>query len=70
MQNTSARNNSIKMELSSPTYTSLKKDLFSSPIFYRRTFYLRGAVEVVLPFFHMKKSSAAFVCGLSSPVVG
>ena len=27
--------------------------------FYRRAFYLRGAAEMVLPFFHMKKASAA-----------
>ena len=27
--------------------------------FYRRTFYLRGTAEVVLPFFYMKKASAA-----------
>ena len=27
--------------------------------FYRRTFFSRGAVEVVLPFFDMKKASAA-----------
>ena len=36
-----------------------KKYLFSTSIFYRRTFYLCGAAEVVLPFFHMKKASAA-----------
>ena len=61
-------------------YTNLKKDLFFTSIFYRRTFYLRGAGEAVLPFFHMKKASAAKnsevpalfwgVCDLSSPVVG
>ena len=27
--------------------------------FYRITFYSRGPAEVVLPFFHMKKASAA-----------
>ena len=37
----------------------VKKDLFSMSIFYRRIFYSHGTVEVVLPFFHMKKASAA-----------
>ena len=27
-------------------------------IFYRRTYYLHGAAEMVLPFFHMKKALA------------
>ena len=60
LQNTSARNNSMKMELlSSLASTRLKKYLFSTSIFYRRTFYSCSTAEVVLLFFHMKKASAA-----------
>ena len=56
--------------------------IFYVHFFYRRTFYSRGAVEVVLPFFHMKKALVAKnsedyadallrrLWGLSSPVVG
>ena len=50
----------MKMELI--IFASLyqaKEELIFYVHFYRRTFYLRGAVEVVLPFFHMKKDSAA-----------
>ena len=36
----------------------VKGGLISTFIFYR-TFYLRGAAEVVLPFLHMNKASAA-----------
>ena len=48
----------IRRTHSSLAYTGLKKYLFSTSIFYRRTFYSRDAVEMVLPFFHMKKTSA------------
>ena len=55
--------------------------IFYVHFFFCRTFNSRGAVEVVLPFFHMKKASAAKnsevpagalerLCSLSSPVVG
>ena len=36
-----------------------KEELIFYVHFYWRTFYLRGATEVVLPFFHMKKASVA-----------
>ena len=63
--------------LSLLAYIRLKKDLFSTSIFHRRTFYLRGTTEVVLPSFHINKASAAKnsavpalfqgICDLSSP---
>ena len=61
MQNISARNNSIKMDLIifASLYQAKEGLIFYVHFFYWRTFYLRGAVEVVLPFFHMKKASAA-----------
>ena len=40
-------------------YQAKEELIFYVHFFYRRTFYLRGVVEVVLPFFHMKKASAA-----------
>ena len=49
--------------------------IFHVHFFNRRTFYLCGAAEVVFPFFHMKKASAAknskvLADFFSSPVVG
>ena len=61
LQNTSARNNSIKMALIifASLYQAKEGLIFYVHFFYRRTFYLRGSVEVVLPSFHINKASAA-----------
>ena len=61
MQNTSARNNSIKMEVIhfASLYWAKEVLIFYVNFFYRRTFYLCDTAEVVFPFFHTKNASAA-----------
>ena len=71
----------MEVILSTSLYQAKEVLIFYVHFFYRRTFYLCGAAEVVFPFFHMKKAPVAknsevyadsleVVYDLSSPVVG